>query len=68
MSTENLTAEQALEEMLDKVVGDARGWRHRLRRIDTVLCWPDSVHLNRGFTIGDLRRWSAPLLSIPSDD
>jgi len=60
MATENLTAEQALDEVLDCVYGSypLGGWREKLRQHEGV---SDASLIGGGVTLGDLRRWSAPL-------
>jgi len=54
-----LTAEEALGGLLSHLIGEP--WRHRLSRAGLVN-WPDTVSLlSNNFTLGDLRRFSAPL-------
>jgi len=57
-ATENLTAEQALDEVLNRIAfGD---WRSYLD-CATEAGFPEAYYLAKGVTFGDLRRWSAPL-------
>ena len=66
MATETLTAEQALDEVLNRLVGglEGIGWREILRAANTLRD-PDNTPVRRGLrtTYGDLRRWAAPLLA-----
>lgn len=63
MATETLTAEQALDEVLAHLFDLGEGWRERLAAINQCGL-PDSRHAatrSGSLTVGDLRRWSAPL-------
>lgn len=58
-----MTAEAALDEALNRVFGGfSHGWRDRLAAAEEVFeaDWAQ-IHAGSCFTVGDLRRWSAPL-------
>lgn len=65
MATETLTAEQALGEVLNRVFGGwpPFGWRDRLA-LSYEAEEPDGAQIfaSSAYTVGDLRRWAAPLL------
>lgn len=61
--------EAALAEALDEVLrrtfgGFSTGWRLRLQEANELgEADEDQIHAGSHLTVGDLRRWSAPLLT-----
>jgi hypothetical protein len=56
--------EETLDEVLNHVFGvGGRGWRGALQYFERCSSVKDNAKLDRGATLGDLRRWAAPLLT-----
>lgn len=67
MSIETMTAEQALDEVLSRALGIGADWKETLRFFNRHP-QPEGWRLTESFTLGDLRRWSAPLLAKEVDN